>query len=171
MGSALTMTVQICFSIILMLTYPVCLVLCREYVESIIVLVKAPKSEGKTVSIDPEDMNFNRVTSMIIALVLMGLTLPFLFNDAMADFADASLEVFGSAACGIMAFVMPPFLYWKVFGWSDTTGKRSFSDKYLTWAIFVAGIIITVAGTLIGILDAAEVIKSWPQAPQMTPTS
>merc|ERR1711964_121994 len=102
----------------------------------------APKSEGKTVSIDPEDTKFNRVNSMIIAGVLMGLTLPFLFNEKMSEFADNSLDVFGNAACGIMAFVMTPFVYWTVYGWSDTTGKRSFADRYFTWIIFVAGIII-----------------------------
>merc|ERR1712098_406244 len=38
--------IQVAFSVVLLLTYPACIVITREYVESIIVLYKTPAADG-----------------------------------------------------------------------------------------------------------------------------
>merc|ERR1712000_489097 len=91
---------QCAFSVVLLLTYPACIVICREFVESIMNLYREKGPDGS-----PKEIA--RVTQLILASVLVLLTVPFLFFPSAGELADRTLDLVGSFACGYMAFVLP----------------------------------------------------------------
>jgi len=82
--------------------------------------------------------------------VLVGLTAPFLFFKDAGDACEKILDLVGGLACGFMAFVLPSWCYWSVYGFTATPGeKRSCMDKVLPPIIFLFG----VFGCLFQIVD------------------
>jgi amino acid permease len=141
--------IQCAFSVVLLLTYPACIVICREFVESIINLYREKGPNGS-----PNEIA--RVTQLILASVLVLLTVPFLFFPGAGELADRTLDLVGSFACGYMAFVLPSFLYWKVYGLYPAKGEyRSWTDRVMPYAVLVLGFYTCLVAPALSIADWA----------------
>jgi len=150
--------IQIAFSVVLLLTYPACIVICREFVESIIVLYRPRPDGSKEVS---------RMWQYIISSILVALTVPFLFFPEAGEVADQVLDFVGGLACGYMAFVLPPILYWQVYGRTPVKGeKRSMTDRYLPYVVLALGIYTCAVAPIFTIMGWCG--KGWdmPHPPQ-----
>merc|ERR1712096_152130 len=150
--------IQIAFSVVLLLTYPACIVICREFVESIIVLYKPRPDGSKEVS---------RFWQLIIASILVALTVPFLFFPEAGEVADQVLDFVGGLACGYMAFVLPSILYWNVYGL--TPGKneqRSATDRILPFVVLALGFYTCAIAPIFSIMKWCGVSWDMPHPPQ-----
>jgi len=156
--NAFSQIIQIAFSIVLLLTYPACIVICREFVESIIVLYRPRPDGSKEVS---------RTWQLIIASILVVLTIPFLFFPDAGDVAEKVLDFVGGLACGYMAFVLPSILFWKVYGRTPTSDeKRSTTDRILPYVVFALGIYTCFIAPIFTIMDWCGKGSEMPHPPQ-----
>merc|ERR1712000_457643 len=156
--NAFSQIIQIAFSVVLLLTYPACIVICREFVESIIVLYWPRPDGAKEVS---------RMWQLIIASILVVLTIPFLLSPEAGDVAEKVLDFVGGLACGYMAFVLPSILYWKVYGRTPTSDeKRSTTDRILPYVVFALGIYTCFISPIFTIMDWCDYGSEMPHPPQ-----
>merc|ERR1712098_500604 len=145
--------IQCAFSVVLLLTYPACIVICREFVESIMNLYREKGPDGS-----PKEIA--RVTQLILASVLVLLTVPFLFFPSAGELADRTLDLVGSFACGYMAFVLPSFLYWKVYGRVPAKGEyRSWTDRVMPYAVLALGLYTCLLAPAMTIAEWAGVFQ------------
>merc|ERR1712098_131115 len=151
-NSTITIIVQFLFSLVLLLTYPGCILIAREYCESIWVLF-AKSRDGLDLNEDepepeldengeplPGKYEVSRCSQIIIAAVLVLLTAPFLFFPEAGVMCDNILDMVGGFACGFMAFVLPSLCFWAVYGFCAAEGEnRDCMDKVLPLIIFIFG--------------------------------
>lgn len=127
--------IQVAFSVVLLLTYPACIVISREFVESIMMLYRKPAVIGGK----PQEIA--RITQLILASILVLLTVPFLFFPSAGELAEQVLDLVGSCACGYMAFILPSIVYWKVYGRTPAKGEtRSMTDTIMPYAVLLLGV-------------------------------
>merc|ERR1712093_1972 len=134
--NTLTGIIQVAFSVVLMLTYPGVVILCRGYAESVIVLYRAPKDGKDEVDLSGEALN--PWTSRAIALTLVGSTLPFIFAPDVGAMASSIMDIFGALACGTMAFVLPSLCYYGVYGFDKK------KHEILPMLILIVGCLIVI---------------------------
>jgi amino acid permease len=153
------MVIQIGFSISLLLTYPACMVVCREYVESIIVLYKTPAVDGSK--------EMGRMIQLIVASVLVLLTVPFLFFPDAGAVVDDVLDFVGGLAAGYMAFVLPIILFWKVYGRVPVKGEtRRTRDRIVPYVVLVLGFYGCIVAPIFTIAGWCGVSYDMPHPPQ-----
>merc|ERR1711964_295341 len=158
----LSQIIQIAFSIVLLLTYPACIVICREFVESIMMLYRKPKDIGG----QPQEIS--RFTQLLIASILVLLTVPFLFFEDAGDVAEQVLDLVGAFACGLMAFVLPSIVFWKMQEMYPELNKDlSTLDRIMPYAVLVLGVFTCLVAPVLQILEMAEVFSvEMPYPPQ-----
>jgi len=178
--SWLTQTVQVLFSCVLLLTYPGCIVIAREYCESLWVLY-AKNRDGVDFDAEEEDeapndnadadnenaqdgekplgkYEVSRSVQIIIAGVLVALTAPFLLSPSAGDLADQVLDFVGNFACGFMAFVLPSLCYWSVYGfYPGPKEERALIDRVLPIVICVFGCF----GCIAAFFDPIHKLTGW----------
>jgi len=146
----LSQIIQIAFSVVLLLTYPACIVICREFVESIIMLYRKPKDIGG----QPQEIS--RITQLIIASILVLLTVPFLFFQDAGEVAEQVLDLVGAFACGLMAFVLPSIVFWKTAVlYPDLNKNLSMTDRIMPYAVLVLGAYTCLVAPILQILELA----------------
>lgn len=99
--------IRLMFGILLILTYPICNLLCRVYVEAVL-----QRIQGK--SNDEPDYPWT-IRWLITGCVLLVSYVIIALGGA--DQATTFIEIAGGLGAGMIAFFMPAIIYFQVFGY------------------------------------------------------
>lgn len=150
--------IRLLFGILLILTYPICNVLCREYVEAVM-----KKLQGKS-----SDAEYSWVTRWVITIIVVTLSIVIIFLGG-GDRAGQWVDLAGGLGAGMIAFFLPSIIFFKVFGFQKVkeetyavvaSGEASACAKISAVSRLTLPIITCVLGTAASLLAFLTTVPS-----------
>lgn len=104
-----TSIVRLVFGILLVLTYPICSLLCRIYVEAVVFRLQGKGKSG-------EEPDYPWTVRWSITAIILAISMVVVLTGG-AEKADTFIEIAGGLGAGMIAFFLPSIVYLRVFGY------------------------------------------------------